>query len=98
MPATVTPFIIAVPDADLDDLRRRIHATRWPDHVAEDWSRGTAPGDLRKLLTHWADTFDWRAAERRLNDLGEHARVDVGGTNVHAVRAGTPGATPLLLI
>lgn len=93
----VTPFRIDVPEAELDELRRRLRATRWPDAVADDWSRGTAPGDLRRLVTHWAEAFDWRAAERRLNDL-DHVLVDVGGLRVHAVRAGTPGATPVLLV
>ena len=90
---TVTPFTIAVPDTELDDLRRRLAATRWPDAVAEDWSQGTAPSDLRRLVGHWGGAYDWRAAERRLNQL-DHVMVD----GIHAIRAGMPGATPLLLV
>ncbi|MEO5920922.1 MAG: epoxide hydrolase family protein [Pseudolysinimonas sp.] len=91
------PFTIDVPEAELDDLRRRLRATRWPDAVADDWSQGTAPGDLRRLVEHWGNAFDWRAAERRLNAL-DHVTVKVDGERIHAVRAGTPGATPLLLV
>lgn len=91
--STVTPFTIDVPQAELDDLRARLGATRWPDAVTDDWSRGTAPSALRRLVDHWAGDFDWRAVERRLNTL-EQVKVD----GVHAVRAGTAGATPLLLV
>ena len=90
---TVTPFTIDVPQAELDDLRSRLRATRWPDAVADDWSQGIKPSALRNVLDYWANEFDWRTVERRLNELN-HVVVD----GIHAVRAGTPGATPLLLI
>lgn len=93
----VVPFTIDVPQAELDDLRRRLRATRWPDAVVTDSSQGTAPGDLRRLVDYWADEFDWRTVESRLNEL-EHVMVTVDGRRVHAVRAGTRGATPLLLV
>jgi pimeloyl-ACP methyl ester carboxylesterase len=107
----VVPFRIDVPQAELDELRRRINATRWPEPMAEDWSLGTAPGDFRRLLEHWGGAYDWRAAEARLNAIDQvqvtvpvtappptQGRVDGAATRVHALRAGTPGATPLLLI
>jgi pimeloyl-ACP methyl ester carboxylesterase len=94
---SVVPFSIDVPQAELDDLRRRLLSTRWPDAVADDWSQGTAPGDLRRLVEYWATEYDWRAAERRLNSF-EQVTVEVEGERLHALRAGTPGATPLLLI
>lgn len=97
MSPAVTPFTIDVPQSEIDDLRSRLRATRWPDAVADDWSQGTAPGDLRRLVEYWAGEFDWRAVERRLNAL-DHVLVEVDGARVHAIRAGTPGATPLLLV
>lgn len=93
MTGAPVPFTIDVPQTELDDLRVRLHATRWPDAVVDGWEQGTAPGALRRLVDFWADGFDWRAAEARLNAF-EHVKVD----GVHALRAGTPGATPLLLI
>ncbi|HEV7742540.1 MAG TPA: epoxide hydrolase, partial [Pseudolysinimonas sp.] len=89
----MTPFTIDVPQAELDELRARLRATRWPDAVVDDWSQGTPPADLRRLVEFWADEYDWRAAEARLN-VFDQVKVD----GVHALRAGTPGATPLLLI
>ena len=102
---SVTPFTIDVPDAELDELRRRLAATRWPEPMADDWSLGTAPAELRRLLEHWGSDYDWRAAERRLNAI-DQVQVDVPTSGqagaatirVHAQRAGRPGATPLLLI
>jgi len=103
MPDAVVPFTIGVPDAELDELRRRIRATRWPAPMVDDWSLGTAPEALRRLLEHWGGDYDWRAAEARLNAIDqvqvtvpvEHGDETV---RVHALRAGTPGATPLLLV
>lgn len=93
----VTPFTIDIPQADLDDLGERIARTRHPPRVEHGWERGTSSDALATLLAHWAGPYDWRAAEARLNRL-EQVTVDVGGLSIHAVRAGTPGATPLLLI
>jgi pimeloyl-ACP methyl ester carboxylesterase len=90
-------FRIEVPQPVLDDLRRRLAAARWPDAVADDWARGTQPSALRRLVEHWHDDFDWRAVERRLNGLDQY-RVPVEGIGLHVVRAGRPGATPLLLL
>ena len=87
------PFTIDVTEAELDDLRARLRATRWPDATTEDWSQGIPPAALRRVVEYWAEQFDWRAVERRLNEL-DHVLVD----GIHAVRAGTAGATPLLLV
>ena len=105
MASAVTPFTIRIPDAELDELRRRIHATRWLEPMTEDWSLGTAPRELRRLLDHWGGDYDWRAAEARLNAIDQvqvsvpnSDPADATTTRVHALRAGTPGATPLLLV
>lgn len=90
-------FRIDVPEPVLDDLRERLGRTRWPDAVADDWDRGTAPGALRELVEHWRRGFDWPAAQERLNAL-DHRRAQVDGFGLHFVRTGTPGALPLLLL
>lgn len=89
----ITQFTIDVPQFELDDLRARLRATRWPDAAVADWSQGIPPVALRGVVEYWAEKFDWRAVERRLNEL-DHVMID----GIHAVRAGTPGATPLLLV
>lgn len=95
--STVHPFEIDVAQDVLDDLRDRILRTRRPPTARDDWERGIATAALERLLAHWGGPYDWRAAERRLNTL-DHVRVEVDGMRVHALRAGTPGATPLLLL
>jgi microsomal epoxide hydrolase len=95
---TLTPFTIQVPQAEVDDLRQRIARTRRaPVAVATDWSRGIPPAVLDTVLAHWGGAYDWRAAETDLNGY-DHIVADVDGLPVHAIRAGTRGATPLLLI
>ena len=103
---TVTPFTIDVPQAELDGLLDRLARTRRTPREVHDWSRGTQTDALDALLAHWAGSYHWRAAERRLNGFGpngeelgrRHVMVDVAGQQIHAMLAGTPGATPLLLI
>ncbi|MDA3647027.1 epoxide hydrolase [Saccharopolyspora indica] len=93
------PFRIEIPQADLDDLHRRIAATRWPSEVADvGWDRGVPVGYLRELAEHWRTDYDWRAAEAQLNAHPQFI-TEIDGADVHFlhVRSPEPGATPLLL-
>ncbi|MCM3923295.1 epoxide hydrolase [Frankia sp. AiPs1] len=93
------PFTIDVPDAVLDDLRQRLRRTRWTEQIpGTGWDLGTDVDYLRGLCAYWADGFDWRAAEARLNRW-PHLRTVIDGTTVHALHARSPhpGAVPLLL-
>ena len=83
------PFQVAVPEKTLDDLRERIRNTRWPPASPEPgWAQGTELEYLRELLGYWADGFDWREQERRLN---EHPQFVADGIHfVHIKRGGTP--------
>ena len=86
-PTGPTPFRSVTPPAALDDLRRRLRATRWPDQPADaGWSLGTDLTYLRELVSYWADGFDWPAQEAALNRLPRY-RVEVGGLQVHVVHA-----------
>ena len=63
-PASVTPFRVAIPEADLVDLRDRLARTRWPEpETVDDWSQGVPLAYLRELCGYWADGYDWRATE-----------------------------------
>lgn len=95
--ASVRPHRIAVPDEVLTDLRRRLHATRWPDEVPDaEWAYGTSLRAVRELCAHWADAFDWRAAEARLNAWPQIV-TEIDGQRVHALHVRSPhaGALPL---
>ena len=95
--STMDAFTIAIPDADLDDLHRRIDATRWPVTVDAGWTEGTPPDYLASLLSSWRHDFDWRRHEAALNSLGQ-IRTSVDGTAVHAVHRQGRGPDPLPLI
>ena len=95
----VEPFSIHVDEQVLSDLRARIRNTRWPDPApGARWQQGTDLGYLRQVLAFWADEFDWRAQERKLNEL-EHFRVELDGVRIHFVhqRARRGRGVPLVL-
>ena len=92
-------FEIAVEDEALDDLRRRLRATRWPDRAPGDpWRFGTDVAYLEALCTYWAEDYDWRAQEAALNGL-DNRKVTIAGHDLHYahVPGEAPDAPPLLL-
>src|SRR4051812_35033670 len=67
---TVRPFAVDVPQEDLEDLRRRITAMRWPDRqTVDDESQGVRLETMRALASYWATDYDWRTVESRLQAL-----------------------------
>lgn len=97
--SAIEPFVIDVPQADLDDLATRLDATRWPDELpGAGWSQG-APGPyLRELATYWRTEYDWRAQEAQLNRFPQFTTV-IDGATVHFlhVRSARADALPLLI-
>src|SRR5712675_756447 len=70
--ATVTPFTIRVPDADLRDLHERLVRTRFADEIpGAGWDYGTNAAYLKSLVTYWRDRYDWRSQERNLNRFAQ---------------------------
>jgi pimeloyl-ACP methyl ester carboxylesterase len=92
------PFKIAIADSELDDLRRRLQHTRWPDQIGPDWHYGTPVAYLRDLVAYWRDTYDWRRNEAELNSF-EQFCAEINGRNIHFVHQRSPHAhaRPLLL-
>jgi len=95
----VVPFRIEVPQGTLGDLRARLAGTRWPEaETVDDWSQGVPLSYLRELCRHWAEDYDWRATERRLNLLPQF-RTEVDGLGIHLLhlRSPHPDAFPVVL-
>ncbi|GAA2120300.1 epoxide hydrolase family protein [Actinomadura napierensis] len=95
----VTPFELDIPEAVLTDLRERLRRTRWPEEATvDDWSQGVPLGYLRELCRYWAEEYDWRTTERRLNALPQF-RTSIDGLGIHFlhVRSPHPDALPIVL-
>jgi epoxide hydrolase len=95
----IQPFHIEVPQAELDDLRARLDRTRWPSAIPDvGWNRGVPPGYLKELADYWANGFDWRGQEARLNELPQFTTT-IDGQDIHFlhVRSPEPGALPLII-
>ncbi|MGH6656276.1 MAG: epoxide hydrolase family protein [Actinocrinis sp.] len=94
-----TSPLISVADAQLDDLRRRLAATRWPaDWPLSAWQAGTDAATLRRLVEFWASGYDWRAREAAINALPSYF-ADLDGVPVHYLRydGERAGALPIVL-
>jgi pimeloyl-ACP methyl ester carboxylesterase len=95
----VVPYKIDVAEAELDDLRDRLRRTRWPEaETVTDWSQGTPLAYLQEVCSYWADGYDWRRCEGRLNELPQ-VRTEIDGLGFHALHVRSPhdGALPLVL-
>src|SRR5262249_39539542 len=96
---TMQPFRIDIPQADLDDLHRRLEDTRWPSELpGVGWQRGVPLGYLKELAGYWRTTYDWRTAERHLNQFPQYT-TQIDSANVHFlhVRSPEPTARPMIL-
>jgi pimeloyl-ACP methyl ester carboxylesterase len=99
MNETSTEFAIAVPDEDLVDLQERLARARWPRRWPEQpWAAGTDQQTLERLMDYWAEGFDWRAQEARLNAEPQRV-VSLGGQRIHFLHltADSPTGLPLIL-
>jgi pimeloyl-ACP methyl ester carboxylesterase len=95
----IRPFHVDVPQEHVDDLRRRIAATRWPSkELVTDRSQGVQLATMRELARYWATGYDWRRCESRLNALPQFM-TEIDGVDVHFihVRSPHPGALPLIM-
>jgi epoxide hydrolase len=95
----IRPFNIDVDEAVLDDLRRRLQHTRWPDaEVVDDWSQGIPLRYVREVADYWGATYDWRQRERQLNRFDQFV-TEVDGLDIHFIHQRSPhdNAVPLIL-
>ncbi|MGW4116888.1 epoxide hydrolase family protein [Actinosynnema sp. NPDC004786] len=95
----ITPFRVEIPQADLDDLRARLAATRWPVDLPDaGWDYGVPLPYLRELADHWLHRYDWRAWEAKLNAHPQFTTT-IDGQTVHFlhVRSARPDALPIVL-
>ena len=99
LPMSIEPFTIAVPDADLADLRKRLQNTRWPAEIGDNsqWAAGTNLAYMRELTDYWLNTYDWREREREMNALPQF-KTEIDGVPVHFVHAKGKGPNSMPII
>jgi microsomal epoxide hydrolase len=100
MTDTIKPFVLDIPQADLDDLARRLDMTRWPTpSPVEDGRQGPPLAKVRALAEHWRHRYDWRRCETYLNGLGQF-RTEIDGVDIHFLHIRSPheDAMPLLML
>ena len=94
----IDPFGFYVSDDELEDLTRRLYATRWPgDAPGEPWSYGTDRAYLEELVEYWRRRFDWRTHEAALNSF-EHFTTTIEGQFIHFLLHRGRGPSPLPLV
>jgi pimeloyl-ACP methyl ester carboxylesterase len=96
--AAIRPFTIETPEGDLEDLRGRILATRWPEkEPVADLSQGVPLATVQKLARYWATEYDWRKCEARLQAL-PHFITTIDGLDIHFIHARSKHEDALPLI
>jgi pimeloyl-ACP methyl ester carboxylesterase len=82
---SIRPFSVNVPQEQLEDLRRRVAATRWPDkETVTDDTQGVQLATVQKLVNYWATDYDWRKMEARLNALPQFI-TEIDGLDIHFI-------------
>jgi pimeloyl-ACP methyl ester carboxylesterase len=95
----IRPFSVDVPQEDLDDLRRRIAATRWPEEeTVADQTQGVQLATMRELARYWGADYDFRRFESRLNALPQFM-TEIDGLDIHFIHvtSGHDNALPLII-
>jgi epoxide hydrolase len=99
MNTAVNPYRISIGDDVLDDLRSRLRRTRWPEaELVSDWSQGAPLNWIQEICRYWAEEYDWRHREARLNRFAQFT-TEIDGLGIHFlhVRSPHPEAMPLII-
>jgi pimeloyl-ACP methyl ester carboxylesterase len=97
--SSIRPFRVSFPQTDLDDLRRRIAATIWPDReTVNDRTQGVPLALMQEVARYWATDYDWRKAEAKLNAYPQFVTT-IDGVDIHFihVRSPEPNALPMIV-
>ncbi len=94
----IEKFTVKMPETALDDLKRRLDLTRWPDELpGADWAFGTNLAYMKSLVAYWRTSYDWRLHEAALNRL-PHYRIAIDGLHIHYVHVRGKGPAPMPLV
>jgi pimeloyl-ACP methyl ester carboxylesterase len=94
----IRPFRVEVPQAEIDELRRRLQQTRWPEkETVADQSQGVPLATIQELVRYWANDYDFPRVEARLNALPQFM-TEIDGLDIHFIHVKSPHANALPLI
>src|SRR5262245_55662807 len=94
----IKPFTIRVDDAVLRDLKDRLARTRWPNQIDETgWEYGVPLAYMHDFVEHWQTRYDWRAEEKKLNQLDQFVTT-IDGLDIHFVHVRSKGSNALPLV
>lgn len=99
MKAPLTPFKVEVSEEIIQDLYTRLKSTRWAEDLNnQDQYYGLSTDFLRQYGDHWLNSYDWRAAEKKLNEFNQY-KVEIDGQPVHFIyeKGKGPNPTPIIL-
>lgn len=96
--STIRPFRFAIPESELEDLKRRLAAARWPDReTPTDWSQGVPLAYMREVASYWQSTYDWRRLEARLNAYPQFI-TEIDGCDIQFLHVRSPHANALPMV
>jgi len=95
----IKEFVIHIDDTDIGLLHKKIELTRWPDEINNEfWSHGTDMSFLKNLSKYWIHNFNWRAHERKLNNIGSYKFTSKSGLDIHFLHAKSNKKNALALV
>jgi epoxide hydrolase len=98
MSDAITPFKVEITTAEIEDLRRRLAATRWPDaETTGDWSQGIPLAYMKEVCAYWATQYDMQRVAKRLNAFPQF-RSAIDGLGIHFLHVRSPHADALPLV
>ena len=98
MSSEIQPFRIAATDSQLDDLKRRLRDTRWPEReCVDDWAQGLPLAYAKEVAAYWRDKYDWRAREALLNRFPQF-KTTLDGLGIHFIHVRSPHANALPIV
>ncbi len=96
---SIRPFQYHASDEQLDDLKQRVNATKWPSReLVNDDTQGVRLDTMKKLAARWSSGYDWRVVEKRLNSLPQFVTT-IDGVDIHFihVRSRHENAMPIIV-
>ena len=95
----INPYMIQISNDDLEDLKRRLLSTRWPEkETVEDWSQGIPLSYIKEVSDYWLNEYDWRSREEYYNSFPQFI-TNIEGLDIHFIHVKSPHeeAKPLII-